>query len=376
VRRVRLGLIFGGRSVEHEVSLVSARAVLDHLDPTRYEVIPIGVTREGKWLTAGDARMLLDAAGTGLARIPGTTHAALTADPSAGGLVPIDNGAAPVGLDMIFPLVHGTGGEDGTMQGLLDLAGLPYVGSGVLGSSLGMDKTTMKVIFGAAGLRQTDHLVVDRRRIEQDPRGIAREVEGRIGYPCFTKPSNGGSSVGVSKVKGPEGLGPALVEAAAYDRRVIIEQAVDGQEVECAVLGNDDPQASIVGEIVPCHEFYDYSAKYLEDGSELIIPARIGPEQAGEVRTMALAAFLALDCAGMARVDFFVRRSDGAVLINEVNTIPGFTPISMYPRLWEASGIGFTALVERLIELARERHAERLKLKRDYAPGQKAPGAR
>lgn len=376
MKRVRLGLIFGGRSVEHEVSLVSARAVLDHLDPSRYEVVPIGVTREGRWLTAGNARTLLEAAGAGLGRIPGTTHAALTADPSAGGLIPIENGSSPVALDVIFPLVHGTGGEDGTLQGLLDLADLPYVGSGVLGSSLGMDKAAMKVMFLAAGLRMAEYLVVTRRRIEQDLPGIAREVEVRLGYPCFTKPSNGGSSVGVSKVKGPDGLGPALVEAGRYDRRVLIERAVDAQEVECAVLGNDDPQASIVGEIVPCHEFYDYSAKYLEDGSELIIPARITPEQAGEVRSMALAAFKALDCAGMARVDFFVRRSDGAVLINEVNTIPGFTPISMYPRLWEATGIGFPDLVERLLDLARERHEEKTRLKRDFTPGQEVPGAR
>ena len=371
MKRTRLGLIFGGRSVEHDVSIVSARAVLNHLDPARYEVIPIGVTRQGRWLTARDAKALLD---DGLARSAGIP-AALTGDASVGGLVPTENGDARVTLDLVFPLVHGTGGEDGTLQGLLELAGLPYVGSGVLGSSLGMDKGAMKIIFRAEGLACAEHVVISRRRIHDDPDGIARVVSQRIGYPCFIKPCNGGSSVGVSKVKAPEALPAALAEAAAYDRRVIVEEAVEGQEVECAVLGNENPQASVVGEIVPCHEFYDYSAKYLEDGSELIIPARITPAQTERVRAMSLAAFEALDCAGMARVDFFVRRADGAVLINEINTIPGFTPISMYPRLWEASGVGFQALVERLIALAIERHEEKQATKREFAPGRQAPGA-
>ena len=371
--RTRLGLIFGGRSVEHEVSLVSARAVLSHLDASLYEVVPIAVTREGEWLTAGDARTLLDAPAGGLLGARGAVKAALTADPSAGGLVSIGSAARPVPLDVIFPLIHGTGGEDGTLQGLLELAGLPYVGSGVLGSSLGMDKAAMKVVFQAAGLAVAGYLVVSRRRIDRDMAGIAREVGSRIGYPCFTKPSNGGSSVGVCKVKKPEALAQALVESAAYDRRVIIEEGVEGQEVECAVLGNDDPTASVVGEIVPCHEFYDYSAKYLDDRSELIIPARLSPSQAAEVRSMSLAAFTALDCAGLARVDFFVRRRDGAVLINEVNTIPGFTPISMYPRLWQASGIEFGELVQRLIELAVERHEEKRAIRRDFAPGSSQP---
>ena len=370
MKRLRVGLIFGGRSVEHDVSLVSARAVLDHLDRSRYDVVPIGVTKEGRWLTSGDAKALLE---TGLSRTAGT-RAALTGDPSIGGLVPFENGGSPVKLDLVFPLVHGTGGEDGALQGLLELAGLPYVGSGVLGSSLGMDKGAMKTIFRAAGLPCAEWILVSRRQIQRDAAGIAGEVSRKLGYPCFAKPANGGSSVGVVKVKGPEALASALAEAAAYDRRVIVEQAVEGQEVECAVLGNDDPQASVVGEIVPCNEFYDYSAKYLDDRSELIIPARIAPEQTEQVRSLALAAFRALDCAGMARVDFFVRRSDGAVLINEANTIPGFTPISMYPRLWAASGMGFAALVDRLIELGLERHREKLASVKEYAPGEKAPG--
>lgn len=368
--RTRIGLIFGGRSVEHEVSLVSARAVLNNLDASRYEVVPIAVTRAGEWLTAGNARTLLDAPTGALAAARGAVRAALTGDPSAGGLVSIGGSGGPVPLDVIFPLIHGTGGEDGTLQGLLELAGLPYVGSGVLGSSLGMDKAAMKVMFQAAGLAIVPYLVVSRRRIERDMAGIVREVGSEIGYPCFTKPSNGGSSVGVSKVKKPEALAQALAESAAYDRRVIIEQGVEGQEVECAVLGNDDPQASVVGEIVPCHEFYDYSAKYLDDRSELIIPARITQSQATAVRAMSLTAFAAIDCAGLARVDFFVRGSDGAVLINEVNTIPGFTPISMYPRLWQASGIEFGNLVQRLIDLALERHEEKLAIRTDYAPAE------
>jgi len=368
VSRTRIGLIFGGRSVEHEVSLVSAKAVLNHLDPSLYEVIPIAVSRQGEWLTSGDARALLDAPAGTLTHTRGAVRAALTADPSAGGLVPLGSPGRSVPVDVIFPLIHGTGGEDGSLQGLLELAGLPYVGSGVLGSSLGMDKAAMKVMFQAAGLAIAGHLVVSRRRIERDMTGIAKEVDSRIGYPCFTKPSNGGSSVGVCKVKKPEALAQALAESATYDRRVLIEEGVEGQEIECAVLGNDDPQASVVGEIVPCHEFYDYSAKYLDDRSELIIPARISPAQTAQVRAMSVAAFTAVDCAGMARVDFFVRRSDGAVLINEVNTIPGFTPISMYPRLWQASGLEFGPLVQRLIELALERHEEKRANRTEFAP--------
>ncbi len=268
MKRIRVGLIFGGRSVEHEVSLVSARAVLDHLDRDRYEVVPIGVTRHGRWLTAADARVLLE---EGLARSAGR-RAALTGDPSVGGLVPIGDGGVPVTLDVIFPLIHGTGGEDGTLQGLLELAGLPYVGSGVLGSSLGMDKAAMKMIFAAAGIPCAAHVTVTKRSIADDAAAVQRDVSREIGYPCFVKPSNGGSSVGVSKVKGAESLPAALALAAAYDRRVIVEEAIEGQEVECSVLGNESPEASVVGEIVPCHEFYDYDAKYIDDGSELDHP--------------------------------------------------------------------------------------------------------
>lgn len=370
--RIRVGLIFGGRSVEHEVSLVSAKAVLDHLDPDLYEVVPIGVTQEGRWLTSGDARGLLD---TGI-RSASASTVTLPADPSIRGIVTLGNHHPASGLDVVFPLIHGTGGEDGCLQGLLELADLPYVGSGVLGSSLGMDKIAMKTAFRAANLPCADFLGVSRHRIETDPDRIGKEVDERIGYPCFTKPANGGSSVGISKVDDRSMLEGALAEAARYDRRVLIETGIDGQEVECAVLGNDEPQASTVGEIVPCHEFYDYEAKYLVEGSELIIPARIDEEQKDRVRSMSITAFQAVDAAGMARVDFFVRRSDGKVLINEINTIPGFTPISMYPRLWEASGIGFGELVDKLIGLAMERHEARTKTMTVYRPGRGIPGER
>src|SRR5262245_11750926 len=374
--RMRVGLLFGGRSVEHDVSLISARSVMQNLDASRYAVVPIGVTRDGVWLTASDAKPLLEPGGMDKALSSGAaTRASICGDASVRGLLPL-KGGAPIPIDIAFPLIHGSGGEDGTLQGLLEMADLPYVGSGVAGSALGMDKGAMKRAFIAEKLAMTDHIEVTRARIESDFKEIGREVASKLGYPCFTKPSNGGSSVGVSKVKTAEALQGALKAAAAYDRRVLIEKAVDGQEVECAVLGNDAPKASGVGEIVPCNEFYDYNAKYLDDRSELIIPAKLTPLQADMVQKMSLAAFACLDLAGLARVDFLVRRADGAVLINEVNTLPGFTPISMYPRLWQASGVGFAELVDRLIVLALERHAEKAALKRDFAPGQTAPGAR
>jgi len=376
--RLRVGVIFGGRSVEHEVSLVSARAVMKHLDPSRYECVPIGISREGRWLASADATLLLDGVDNGTTATP----VSLPADPAVRALVPVTTGTPVPGaaaqasprLDVVFPLVHGTGGEDGTLQGLLELAGIPYVGSGVLGSSLGMDKIAMKTAFIAAGIPCGSHIGTTRLRARSDPARLAREVAESIGYPCFVKPANGGSSVGISRVKNPEGLGMAIQEAALYDRRLIIEEAIAGQEVECAVLGNEDPQASVVGEIVPCNEFYDYSAKYIDEGSKLIVPAGITTAQSERVRALSVDAFKAIDCAGMARVDFFVRKADGEVLINEINTIPGFTPISMFPRLWEAAGVPFDVLVTRLISLAIERHEDRVASRTDFAPGQRVPG--
>jgi D-alanine-D-alanine ligase len=379
-RRLRVGVIFGGRSVEHEVSLVSARAVMANLDPARFEAVAIGITKEGRWVTTPDPRVLLEGGpGKGgltekrLAAIAAVRTAALTGDPGAGGLVPTGaiaagQGQGPDALDVAFPVVHGPLGEDGTLQGLLEMAGIPYVGCGVAASAIGMDKALMKEIFQARGLpvaKWTSHL---RSRIRRESEAVARETLKTLSLPLFVKPANGGSSVGVVKVKTAAELPAALLRAALFDRKVVVEEGVDGREVECSVLGNDEPAASTVGEIVPCHEFYDYDAKYIDDSSELIVPARLEPEQTETVRRLAIEAFRAIDGAGMARVDCFVRRSDGAVLVNEINTIPGFTPISMYPRLWGASGVSFPELVERLVGLAMERARDREESARSFSP--------
>ena len=374
--RMRVGVIFGGRSVEHEVSLVSARAIMQALDKERYEVVPIGITRQGRWVL-------------------GDTHCALPPDPSVRGLVRLQNGGrgagpasldraglktalaggrrarrpSPLGrLDVIFPVVHGMGGEEGTLQGLLELADIPYVGAGVLGSALGMDKAMMKVVFRDAGLPIVDHRVIRRRDLESGRDRFVQAVEKGIGYPCFVKPANGGSSVGVSKAKGRRQMLEALDLAARYDRKIIVELAIDAREIECSVLGNDDPVASVPGEIIPANEFYDYRAKYIDENSRLLIPAPLTEEQASRIRDLAARAFRALDLCGMARADFFLDRTTEAIFINEVNTIPGFTPISMYPKLWEASGLPFPALVDRLIHLAVERHAEKKSLITTYRP--------
>jgi len=366
-REIRVAVVFGGRSVEHEVSLVSARAIMDALDPERYEVVPIGITKRGRWVAAG-------------------THSALPADPSVGGLIALAAGrkparrsvpairggarprGSPTAIDVVFPMVHGTGGEDGAIQGLLELADLPYVGAGVLGSALGMDKALMKTVFRQAGLPIADYRVLHRHEIDRGSEGVVLAVEEAFGYPCFVKPANGGSSVGVTKAKDRQGLVEGLRLAARYDRKIIVERAIDGREIECSVLGNDDPEASVAGEIIPANEFYDYRAKYLDPGSKLIIPAGITEDQARRVRDIAVRAFQALDLCGMARVDFFLDRSSEAIFLSEVNTIPGFTPISMYPKLWEASGLPFPALVDRLIELALERHREKKRLITSYVP--------
>ncbi|HXU13008.1 MAG TPA: D-alanine--D-alanine ligase family protein [Candidatus Binatia bacterium] len=366
--RVRVGVVYGGRSVEHEVSLVSARAIMQALDPKRYDVVPIGISRQGRWVI-------------------GKSHCALPPDPSVRGLVRLRNGGGAVQkgggraahaaeggalkgrLDVVFPMVHGTGGEDGSLQGLLELAGIPYVGAGVLGSAIGMDKAMMKVAFAQAGLPIVDHRVIRCSDLEQDRERFVRAVESAFGYPCFVKPANGGSSVGISKAKDRRGLEDGIDLAARYDRKVVVERAVDGREIECSVLGNDKPEASVPGEIVPSNEFYDYRAKYIDTGSRLLIPAPLSAEQAGRIRDLAVKAFRALDLCGMARVDFFLDRTSEAIFVNEVNTIPGFTPISMYPKLWEASGVTFPALVDRLVRLALERHAEKKRLITSYTPG-------
>jgi D-alanine-D-alanine ligase len=357
-------VLFGGRSAEHEVSVVSARSVLEALDPERYEAIPIGVTKEGRWQRMPSGPPALPPAGA--ASLPGVEDAigeevALDQGPGAQALVAADG--SRTAIDVVFPVMHGPYGEDGSIQGFLEMAGVPYVGSGVLASAIGMDKAVQKVLFASAGIPIVEHEVVLERGWEEDPEGVRARAE-HLGFPAFVKPAALGSSVGISKVHGPHELRAALEEAFRYGHKAVLERAVEGaRELECGVLGNDDPVASVAGEIVPRgHEFYDYEAKYLDErGAELIVPADVGPETLEEVQRLAVAAFRVIDGAGMARVDFFLTRDD-RLLLNEVNTIPGFTSISMYPKLWEASGVPYPDLVDRLIELAIERHeAERKK---------------
>jgi D-alanine-D-alanine ligase len=360
-RRIRVGVVFGGRSDEHDVSLRSAFAILDAIDRNRFEPVPIGIARDGQWVLGGDP----------LHRLAQTSRLALpeparTADrPETTTLVSRDevreiaDTSWVQDLDVIFPVLHGPMGEDGTIQGLFEIAGLPYVGAGVLASSVAMDKITAKRLFQQSGLPVGPWIGVLRKEWERNPDAIRDRVGSELGYPCFVKPSNLGSSVGVTKVHDPTELPDAMAEAAHHDRRIVVEAAILGRELEVSVLGNDEPISSTVGEIVPAREFYDYEAKYIDDSSELLIPAPITPEQADAVRAIAVDAYKLLDCAGMARVDFFLERDTGRVYINEVNTIPGFTQISMYPKLWEATGMPFGDLVTRLIELAVERYDER-----------------
>lgn len=362
-RKIRIGVIFGGRSGEHDVSLRSAQAVMRAIDRERFEVIPIGITREGRWLVGGDPLRAL----AERSRLPLELEPGEAGEPGGNGL-PARLGSQSLAVtepswtrtvDVVFPVLHGPNGEDGTVQGLLELADIPYVGCGVLASAVAMDKPTAKRLFAQAGLPVARWVALTWREWVRDPGAVTRRVERELGYPCFVKPANLGSSVGVSKVHSPEELPAAIEEANRYDRKIVIEEAIDARELEVSVLGNDEPIASIVGEIVPAREFYDYEAKYVDDRSQLLIPAPITEEQAETARAMAVAAFKAIDGAGMARVDFFLERTTGRILVNEINTIPGFTAISMYPKLWEASGLSFRDLVTRLIELALERHQER-----------------
>lgn len=371
-QRIRVGVVFGGRSGEHDVSLRSAQAIMRAIDPQRYEVVPIGITREGKWLTGGDPLRRL-AGGSRLALTPEAGSSA--SDPAAAdamsAIVPAEqaghaNGALDVadagwvrGLDVIFPALHGPMGEDGTIQGFFELAGIPYVGAGVLGSAVSMDKDVAKRLFLQAGLPILPWIVLARREWERDPERIAARVEAELGYPCFTKPANLGSSVGVTKVHHEGELAAGIAEAGRHDRKIIIERGVDARELEISVLGNDEPMTSAIGEVRPSREFYDYEAKYVDEDSELIVPAELTAEQEARIKAIAVTAFKALEVAGMARVDFFLDRKSGEVYLNELNTIPGFTQISMYPILWESSGLSFQDLVARLIELALERHVDR-----------------
>jgi D-alanine-D-alanine ligase len=348
-KKLRVGILFGGRSGEHEVSLLSAASILKAIDRKKYDVVPVGITKQGRWVTGANAERLL--AGKPIAG----KSKSLLPPPEA------------LAVDVLFPVLHGTFGEDGTVQGLLELAGVPYVGSGVLGSSAGMDKDVMKRLFASAGLPMVKHVTVLRAEVEKNAKSVTKRIEAALRYPVFAKPANLGSSVGISKVHGRAELLPALQLAAQFDHKVIVEQGASGQgvkarELEVAVLGNHAPQASVVGEIIPGKEFYDYEAKYLSDGSVPVIPAKIPKKLAEQVRKSALAAFQACDLAGLARVDFLLDPESGALYLNEVNTLPGFTSISMYPKLWQASGLGYSELITRLIELALERAAERAAL--------------
>jgi D-alanine-D-alanine ligase len=356
-KRLRVGVLFGGRSGEHEVSLASAASVIRGMDPDKYEPVPIGITKDGHWLIGeGAIKMLPDV-------LKGGRRVMLTADPTEAALVPLDRGAGAQRLDVFFPVLHGTFGEDGTIQGLLDLAGLPYVGAGVLGSAIGMDKDVCKRLCEAAGIPVVPWYTFLRWQWEQDPASIKAAIEEKFPYPVFIKPATLGSSVGMSKVHSAEELGPALDLACEYGIKILVEKAVSAREIEVSVLGNHQPQASIPGEIVPHREFYDYTAKYLEDGTQLLIPADLKPAQSKKIQELAVNAFRTLELSGMARVDFFLEKASGKLYLNEVNTIPGFTSISMYPKLWEASGIGFRDLIDRLITLAFELHEEKARTK-------------
>ena len=364
-RRPRVAVVFGGRSTEHAVSCISAGSVLAAIDRDRYEVVPIGISREGRWVLAPDEPEKLAIAGGELPEVSdGGPAVVLAGDPTAPGLVVLDAGQVPreIGeVDVVLPLLHGPYGEDGTIQGLLELAGVPYVGSGVFASAAGMDKGHMKALLQAAGLPVGPYAVVTPRRWDGDPAAV-RETVAALGYPVFVKPARAGSSVGITKVHGPGELDAAVEEARRHDPRVVVEAGVDGREIECAVLEGLDggpPEASVPGEVVVGggHEFYDFAAKYLPDeGTTLVVPADLPDHVAAEVADLACRAFEALSCESLARVDFFVR-ADGTVLVNEVNTMPGFTPVSMFPLLWRASGVDYPALVARLVETALARPA-------------------
>jgi D-alanine-D-alanine ligase len=356
VKKLRVGVIYGGRSGEHEVSIASAAAIFKHLDPARYDAVPIKIAKDGRWALGTSTPKALSAA---------DVHKQTATE----ALVPVDPSAAlqDSGVDVVFPVLHGPYGEDGTVQGLLELANVPYVGAGVLGSAVGMDKAVMKALFAAADLPIVPHLTVLRRNWERAPADITGAVARDLRYPVFVKPANLGSSVGISKAASDSALADAMRLAFDFDRKVVVEAGVpDTREIECAVLGNDDPEASVPGEIIVTHAdgFYSYAAKYLDpNGASWQIPADIAAETAALVRRLSVQAFKALELAGMARVDFFLGRQSGAVFLNEVNTIPGFTTISMYPKMWEATGLPYPALLDRLIALAVERHAEKQRLR-------------
>ena len=392
MKKIRVGILFGGRSGEHEISLLSAASVFKAIDKDKYEVVPIGITKEGRWVTAADAERLLQGefedhkhlragdpeATPGAAVLAKGEAVVVPPEPQKhGSLTPFETDASShaltrratdraIDVDVIFPVLHGTFGEDGTIQGLLELADLPYVGAGVLGSAAGMDKDIMKALFRAAGLPIVKHVTLLRSEWEAKAKKVEKFVDSKLKYPVFVKPANLGSSVGISKAHDRKELGPAVEEAAKFDRKIVIEQGVGGRkqkarEIECSVLGNDNPEASLPGEIVPGTEFYDYNAKYLDEGSQLIIPAKLSKGETKQVQRLAIAAFKAVDCSGLARVDFLMEPMSRKIYLNEINTMPGFTAISMYPKLWAASGVSYSDLIGRLIQLGLDRHEEKKK---------------
>jgi D-alanine-D-alanine ligase len=381
--KINVGVVFGGRSGEHDISLLSAASVMQALDPDKYHIIPIGITKEGRWLAGGDPLLALKEQ-----NIPGDcSYAVLVTDPASPGILlpdkmeqsgdlqgPDADPAVPwwriaeklaktgsndyfLPLDLVFPVLHGPFGEDGTIQGLLELAGLPYVGAGVLSSATGMDKEFMKILFRHRGLEIGDYIAFQHWQWEKDETNIVKEIEDRLGYPCFIKPANMGSSVGISKASTREMLSAGVREALRFDLKVVVEANIEGREIECSVLGGEEePLASVPGEIVPCNDFYDYKAKYIDDRSRLLIPAPLEQDAARQVQECAKEAFLAIAGSGLSRVDFFYQDKEKRLIVNEINTMPGFTSISMYPKLWEASGIPYRALIDKLIEIALKRY--------------------
>ncbi len=351
MKKVRVGVVFGGRSGEHEVSILSAAAVLRAIDRSKHDVILIGITKEGEWLRAGEALSLMSPEEQIQKTFQSGTPVVMAAEPAA----------EPI-FDVVFPILHGPFGEDGTVQGLLELADVPYVGAGVLGSAIGMDKDVMKRLLREAGLPIADYW----KLLVAETDMFVSEHGANLPYPVFVKPANLGSSVGITKVVSSRELREAIVEAAEYDRKILVERGIVGREIELGVLGNDDPSVSVPGEVAPAGEFYDYRAKYIDDDAELIIPAVLTEAEIKEAQRLAIKTFKVLECSGMARVDLFLEKETNQFFVNEINTLPGFTSISQYPRVWEASGVSYPELIDRLIQLALDRHSDRSKLHTSY----------
>ncbi|HER25407.1 MAG TPA: D-alanine--D-alanine ligase [Candidatus Atribacteria bacterium] len=367
-KKIRVGLIFGGRSGEHEVSFCSATSIIKAIDKDKYTIVPIGITKEGRWISPQDSELALQ---TG--KIEGESSVFLLNDPSGSALIRTDNNQRAdksltlERIDLIFPILHGPYGEDGTIQGFLELANIPYVGSGVASSSISMDKDFMKTIFQQRGLPILKWVTIKRKEWQKDKEKILSLIQAKFEYPLFVKPANLGSSVGITKVHKKEELDEAIDLASAYDRKILIEEGLEeAREIECGVLGNDEPLASVVGEVIPAGEFYDYNSKYIDGGTQLIIPAELPVNVSKKVQEIALHAFKAVDAVGMARVDFFVSKKENKIYLSEINTIPGFTSVSMYPRLWEASGVPYSELIDRLLQLALERHQDKNQNKISY----------